>query len=103
MNRPDEAGFLRIVSEGGPQLRDEDMQAGRAHVRVGPQGRVEARARERPGPRADEEHEQLEGLRAERDLAAVPEERPGFFVEMEVAEREGHASSALLQVRIAIP
>jgi hypothetical protein len=70
VQRADEAGALPALPERPPQFGHEVGQVRLLDEDVGPQGVLELGLRDRPRPLADEDLQELEGLR--RQVEALP-------------------------------
>ena len=86
VHRPQEAGLLRALVEGGPDLGHDGRQRRLGDERARPQAVADALAGDHVGPLVEQQLQQLEGLGAEVALLFPAPELAGPAVEDEIAE-----------------
>ena len=103
LDRAHEARLAGAIVQGPSDLADDPGKARLPHEGVRPEPVAQLGFRERAGPRAEEDGQELEGLRRERHGPAAGRELAARLVEGEPAEADAHPRPPPFNECAAIP
>ena len=90
MDRADEGRLLGVIAQRATQFADEPVQVCLDDVRPRPDAGKQIALGDNARPFADEQDEQIEGLRRQPDLAIPADELTGVGIEGERVESDAH-------------